>query len=366
MTEPGRLDRVPSLVEITRRGAFEASHRYWVPEWSAEENVRRFGPCTSPFGHGHNYTVEVTVRGPIDERMGMAINVVEVDRALATVIRRFDHRFINAEVAEFQAARLLPCVETLACSIRRAVSEELRAGGGDRRSGEGQGVGDSRAPTEVCVVAARVAEDETLAGVCEWRGPSPAGVALTPRPSPRGRGARGEGVPPVEEGRGLADVPQYPEAGMTPRTKGVAMGDAVASEVVSLVRSYTFSAAHRLHAAALTPEENRAIFGKCNNPYGHGHTYQLDVTITGAPDPRTGMVVDLAQLDAAVQDHVLGRVDHRHLNLEVPPFDVVNPTSENVARAIWEWLAPVCPGPLAAITLHETPRSRFTLRQEEA
>lgn len=309
----GLASTVPHVVEIVRQRAFEASHRYWVPEWSEEENWRRFGPCTSLFGHGHNYVAEVAVRGPVDARTGMVVNVVEIDRALAAVVSRFDHRFINSEVPGFGPTEPLPCVEMLARYVCREVAAVMRV------SGIAPAIG---------VTAARVAEDETLAGVCRL---------VENTSGPTGKYA----------------------------SEAQAMDNVTVSEVVSLVRSYTFSAAHRLHASALTTEENRAVFGKCNNPHGHGHNYQLDVTIVGVPDPRTGMVVDLAQLDAVVQEHVLARVDHRHLNYEVPPFDVVNPTSENVARVIWEWLAPDCPGTLAEITLHETPRSRFTLRTEE-
>lgn len=309
----GSATAVPHVVEIVRQRAFEASHRYWVPEWSEEENRRRFGPCTSLFGHGHNYVAEVTVRGPVDVRTGMVVNVVEIDRALAAVVSRLDHRFVNVEIPGFGPTDPLPCVEVLARYVRRKVSEAMRASG--------------IAPS-IGVVAARVAEDETLAGVCRL-------VEITSEPAEMHA------------------------------SKEQTMRDATVCEVVNLVRSYTFSAAHRLHASALTPEENRTVFGKCNNPHGHGHNYQLDVTIVGVPDARTGMVVDLAQLDAVVEEHVLARVDHRHLNCEVPPFDVVNPTSENVARVIWEWLVPVCPGTLAEITLHETPRSRFTFRKAE-
>lgn len=134
-------------------------------------------------------------------------------------------------------------------------------------------------------------------------------------------------------------------------------------EAVFLTRTYTFSAAHRLHEIALSDDANRELFGKCNNPHGHGHTYQLEVTVGGAPDSTTGMVVDLVELDRAVEAHVLSRVDHRHLNHEVPPFDKLNPTSENVVRVIWEWLEPVCPASLESLTLYETFRSGFTVRR---
>lgn len=135
--------------------------------------------------------------------------------------------------------------------------------------------------------------------------------------------------------------------------------------VTSLTRVYTFSAAHRLHNPALSPEENRELFGKCNNQHGHGHDYRLEVTIGGEPDARTGMIVDLAALDAAVGEHLIDRWDHRHLNLELPEFAELNPTSENVVRVAWQRLVgPVAPARLTKLVLWETPKSAFEYRGE--
>ena len=106
--------------------------------------------------------------------------------------------------------------------------------------------------------------------------------------------------------------------------------------MVYLTRRYRFSAAHRLHNDTLTPEENQRIYGKCNNPYGHGHNYTLDLTVGGPVDPSTGMVLNLAVLDQLVQEHVLDRFDHRHLNLDVDIFRTVTPTTENLCVEIFK------------------------------
>ena len=90
--------------------------------------------------------------------------------------------------------------------------------------------------------------------------------------------------------------------------------------LVRISRVETFCAAHRLHNPSLTDEENRAIFGKCNWPNGHGHNYRLEVTLRGPVDPRTGMVMNLVDLKAAIQDAVLSKVDHRNLDKDVPFF----------------------------------------------
>ena len=102
-------------------------------------------------------------------------------------------------------------------------------------------------------------------------------------------------------------------------------------------RRYMLSASHRLHTAALTAEENRAAYGKCNNEHGHGHNYVVEVLVGGAVDAETGMVVDLVALDEAVRERVLDRFDHANLNLD-PLFADRVPTTENLCKAIFDLL----------------------------
>jgi 6-pyruvoyltetrahydropterin/6-carboxytetrahydropterin synthase len=108
--------------------------------------------------------------------------------------------------------------------------------------------------------------------------------------------------------------------------------------MVYLTRRYRFSAGHRLHNDALDAEENRRIYGKCNNPNGHGHNYLLEVAVSGAIDPATGMVFDLAALDGIVADRVLGKFDHKNLNLDVENFCTLVPTTENLCMEIYQLL----------------------------
>jgi 6-pyruvoyltetrahydropterin/6-carboxytetrahydropterin synthase len=130
--------------------------------------------------------------------------------------------------------------------------------------------------------------------------------------------------------------------------------------VVTLTRSYEFAAAHRLHAALLPAGENERVFGKCNNPAGHGHNYVLEVTVGGEPDPETGLVMEVPRLDAVVHAEVVDRYDHRHLNEDVPEFRDTIPTSENLVRIIWERLAPGLGGALRRVTVRETDRNVFS------
>ena len=124
-------------------------------------------------------------------------------------------------------------------------------------------------------------------------------------------------------------------------------------------RRYTLSASHRLHADALTDEENRAAYGKCNNPHGHGHNYVVEVLVGGAVDEATGMVIDLAALDAVVQAKIVARFDHRNLNLD-PVFERQVPTTENLCRTAFELLQDALPaGQLECVRVEETENNFF-------
>jgi 6-pyruvoyltetrahydropterin/6-carboxytetrahydropterin synthase len=103
---------------------------------------------------------------------------------------------------------------------------------------------------------------------------------------------------------------------------------------VHLGRRYTFCASHRLHSPALSEAENKALYGKCNNPFGHGHNYEVEVTVRGQVDPVTGRAVDLAALDSLVETQILAPFRFRNLNEEVPAFRSDVPTTENLASEV--------------------------------
>lgn len=124
-------------------------------------------------------------------------------------------------------------------------------------------------------------------------------------------------------------------------------------------RRYTLSASHRLHTAALDAGQNRAAYGKCNNPHGHGHNYIVEVLVAGPVDPETGMVINLARLDEAVQATVLDRFDHANLNLD-PMFADRVPTTENLCKAVFQLLQEsVAPAELAHVRVEETENNFF-------
>src|SRR5215831_13190484 len=274
------------MIYATRVKEFEASHRYFLSDLSEEENRKLFGKCVSPYGHGHNYRCELTLRGEVDQRSGMVINIKDVDDVMAQVIKQLDHKFINAQVPEFQ--NRVPTTENLALYLKDHLEAAFRNN------------------PEITVDDVKLYEEKYL----------------------------------------------YAEASVGGK--------------VSLTRGYVFSAAHRLHSNAMSEEENNQVFGKCNNPYGHGHNYELEVTVSGTPDNRTGMIVDLGHLDRIVNEEIIDKFDHKHLNEEVAPFDELNPTSENVAKVIYEKLAPRLTDLVKfdKVLLRETPRSFFEYRLE--
>lgn len=269
---------------LSRSFAFEASHRYWLPDASPEENSRLFGKCVSLHGHGHNYMLRVTLRGEVDPRTGMVINITALDDALKETVQEFDHKFINLDHPAFH--NRVPTTENLASYFYSRAQQWFSAEG-------------------AAYLLSRIAlyEEPTL-----W-----------------------------------ADV--------FDNTAGVTM--------VSLSKTFGFSAAHRLHSAVLSAEENRTVFGKCNNLHGHGHNYELIVTVSGDIDQRTGMLIDLGLLMQIVQDEIIERFDHKHLNEDTLEFRSLNPTGENIVKVIWDLLKPKLGARLTKLGLWETPRNFF-------
>jgi 6-pyruvoyltetrahydropterin/6-carboxytetrahydropterin synthase len=272
---------VNTMVYATRRFEFSAAHRYWRDDWGREQNERVFGKCTSPYGHGHNYTLDVTVKGTPDPVTGMIMNMVELKAIVGAVVEEFDHKHLNEDTPYFK----------------------------------------ERIPTTENII-------RVLWGLIAPR--MPAGAAL-------------------------ARLRLYEMNDLWAEYDG--------AEEASFSRSYVFSAAHRLHAPALSDAENRAIYGKCDNPNGHGHNYTLEVTIKGAIDAATGMVIDLVELDRIVRG-VLDTLDHKHLDREIAAFAQQTSTAENIVVYLWGELATRLEGRLAHLKLWETNKNVFEYSRE--
>jgi 6-pyruvoyltetrahydropterin/6-carboxytetrahydropterin synthase len=135
-------------------------------------------------------------------------------------------------------------------------------------------------------------------------------------------------------------------------------------EMIEYTEQFEFAAAHRLHNSALSDQENRAIFGKCNNPRGHGHNYVVEVSVAGDGEPPPGLSFR-GRLVKVVQSQVLNRFDHKHLNEDTAEFHHLNPTVENITRVIWDLLAEALPPiRLVAVRVYETPKTWAEYREK--
>lgn len=270
-----------SCVRLQRRIAFSSGHRYWLPHLSPEQNHAVFGPWASQFNHGHNYVLWVTAEGEVDPINGMVVNIKWIDDVLKEkVIRPFDQKSINDEIAEFSGKA--PTIENLLLHFS-TILDEL--------------------PGAARLVHLKLEEHPLLFGELDL------------------------------------SLPEGP--------------------MISLTRIYEFAASHRLNTEALSAEENLRLYSKCNHINGHGHNYVLEVTVSGDPDPISGMLADLGALDQVVEERVLGRYDHRNLDLDIEELRGKVTTSEVVAEAIFAQLENRVPGRLERIRLHETARNIF-------
>ena len=274
---------------LTRQTAFEASHYNRILGLSDIENFELFGPAANPNSHGHNYVLEVMVKGDLDTDDGMVINLTELDRLLKSEIQtHYDHKHLNKQHPVFaENPHIQPTCENIAIDIWQRLVSSLPNG-----------------------LLHRVRLYESTKQYADYHGD---------------------------------DIMVY------------------------FTKVYEFSAAHRLHSQQLSDEENLEIFGKCNNPAGHGHNYVLEVTVKGTVDPKTGLVVDLKLLDEVVEKEVFSRFDYKHLNLDTSEFENVNPTSENFVKVIWDVLEPnLQPVLLHRVRLRETPKNHFDFYGEHA
>ena len=133
---------------------------------------------------------------------------------------------------------------------------------------------------------------------------------------------------------------------------------------LSLTRRYRFSASHRLDAPQLSEAQNRRIYGKCNSPYGHGHNYALEVTVTGPVDSATGMIANLGELDPFIEREVIEPFDHKYLNEDVAAFQSLVPTTENVCREIFRRLEKFPSARLERVRIEETSKNSFEIARE--
>ncbi|XP_032393991.1 6-pyruvoyl tetrahydrobiopterin synthase [Etheostoma spectabile] len=141
--------------------------------------------------------------------------------------------------------------------------------------------------------------------------------------------------------------------------------NSAAERIGHITRAQSFSACHRLHSIHLSDEENKRVYGKCNNPNGHGHNYKVEVTVRGKIDSLTGMVMNLTDLKRCIEEVIMVPLDHKNLDKDVPYFANVVSTTENVAVYIWDNMVKVLPSNLLyEIKIHETDNNIVIYRGE--
>jgi 6-pyruvoyltetrahydropterin/6-carboxytetrahydropterin synthase len=127
----------------------------------------------------------------------------------------------------------------------------------------------------------------------------------------------------------------------------------------TMTKRYRFAASHRLHTPKLSDAENRRVYGKCDSPYGHGHNYEVEVTLGGKVDPATGMIANLGELDPFVERRVTEAFDHKYLNEEIAEFESVVPTSENICKEIFRRLKEFPGARVERVRVEETSKNSF-------
>jgi 6-pyruvoyltetrahydropterin/6-carboxytetrahydropterin synthase len=403
------------LLTVSKRLEFSASRRLYVQGWSEQENLATFGPeAKARHGSGRNYAAYFVFTGPVDPATGMLINISEIKERAGKVVRdRFDHKFLNENNSSFRdipptaeniarqlyldvgslfsdgVARLVACHLTESpersatfysngvceanywfefSAARRTISPRLSAEENARLFGAATSIHGHnyrarltyRSPKSSVIQAVPIigynAIDDCLRTLRE---------ELDHRYL--NEDVAGLGQRPVTT-ESLANYIYQQASAMTPLDRirlhenADFFAEAWKDTVVFLGMRMGFYAAHRLCAATLSDAENTRLYGKCNNPLGHGHGYVTETTIGGEYDERSGTLYDFVALRRAIHESLEPWLD-RHLDLETEDFRNAPSTGENIVRALWPKIDNRIEQRVVRLRLWETPNNRFTLRR---
>jgi 6-pyruvoyltetrahydropterin/6-carboxytetrahydropterin synthase len=402
------------LLTVSKRLEFSASRRLFVKEWSDAENLAAFGPETSArYGTGRNYVAYFVFSGAVDSTTGMLMNISEIKERVGEVLHDgFDHKFLNEDNQAFTTVP--PTTENIArqlfidaAPLFSATSAQLVAchlSESEDRSATYFGTGALESNYWFEFSAARqttsprltAEENQKLFGVAA--SPFGHGHNYRARLTFRGESDAG-GLPSVRftdiesclkslrkelDHKNLnQEVLALIDQAITTENLARHIHERVREKLrISRVRLHErsdffaehwdgekyflgmqipFSAAHRLHAA-LSDEENLALYGKCSNPLGHGHRYLTEATISGPFDERSGALMDFAAFQTAIAEAVQPWQD-KHLDLEIDEFRDKPSTGENIVQALWPRFDSRLDGRLVRLRLWETANNRFTLRK---
>lgn len=401
------------FLTVSKRLEFSASRRLYSRRLSDSENLATYGEETAArYGTGRNYVAWFVFTGSVDPATGMLMNISEIKRRAGGVIdERYDHRFLNEDNADF--ADVVPTPDRVAEQLARDVGPLFDDSGAtltavhliesDERSATAYTSGVTESDYSFRFSAARRtmsphlsdAENAALFGRAasafghghEYR------VRLSAR---RKAGAAADESPAQatalvdaltaeldhrnlnEEVPALRDQPMTTEALATYiRTRAEAafsidrvrlhergdfFAESYADGEVRLGMQAAFSAAHRLQSYTFSDEQNRSMYGKCNNERGHGHLYIAEATIGGEYDARTGTLYNFDAFAKAMNDAV-APWRNRHLDLETEEFRGRPSTGENIVQTLWDRTNPLLQDRLQRLRLWETSNNRFTLRR---
>jgi 6-pyruvoyltetrahydropterin/6-carboxytetrahydropterin synthase len=401
------------LLTVSKRLEFSASRRLFVKRWSDAENLAAFGPETrARYGTGRNYVAYFIFTGPVDRTTGMLINISEIkERAGKIVDERFDHKFLNEDNPAFRdtaptvenisrqlyldVAPLFSDVDAELAACHLIESPERSATFYSGGACDGNHWFEFSAARQTMSPNLTPAENERLFGKAASLHGHNYRARLTfrrDRPPPDGPLVQNIDVEACikslnteldhrhlnQDVAGLKDRPITTESLASYIRERVAVSlpidrvrvherDDLFAEVwgegsIFLGTRMPFSAAHRLHVPTFSDEQNAALFGKCDNPHGHGHLYVAEATVGGSYDRRSGTVYDSGVVQSAMKDSLAPWRD-RHLDLETEDFRETPSTGENIVRALWSKIDNRVTQQLVRLRLWETANNRFTLRR---
>ena len=403
------------LLTVSKRLEFSASRRLHVEGWSDKENLAAFGPETNArYGSGRNYVAYFVFSGPVDPATGMLINISEIKERAGRIVRqRFDHKFLNQDNPSFLAvpptaeniarqlfldvaplfsdnvAKLVACHLTEspersatfysngACeanysfefsAARKTMSPGLSAEENARLFGTATSIHGHNYRIRLTYRSSESFSSKDLP-LIRYDVIEPSLHALRDQLDHRylNRDVAGLANRPLTT-ESLADYIYQRAESMTPldRVRLHEREDFFAevwnNGAVFLGMRIGFHAAHRLCAAILSDAENARLYGKCNNPLGHGHGYLTEATVGGDFDERSGTLYDFVGLRKAIEDSLEPWQD-RHLDLETKDFRNAPSTGENIIRALWPKIDNRLNQQLVRLRLWETANNRFTLRR---
>ena len=400
---------------ISKRFEFCASHRCFVLSWPPEKNYAVYGDeAKGNFGHGHNYKAHFVFQGPVDAKTGLMINFNIIKEILGDLIaEKYDHKFLNSDAPPFD--KIVPTLENL--------TRQLLAEAADLFSGQAVQpvvchVIESPENSATAFVSGRIERDFWLEFSAARRTYSPNlseeenfkifGQAASPSGHVHNYRVKITMGGELNQDNGLLlPLPMAAEVISILRSeldhknlntdvhglKGLPMTTEILANYiwqkmekelpVKRIRLYEksdffveyhghdsffmgienkFQAAHRLHSPQLSEQENKDVYGKCNNPNGHGHQYRVECTIGSRLDEKSGTLYNLVELNRMLVS-TLAEWGYKHLELETADFKEEPSTGENIIHALWSKLEEKLGEKLHRLRIWETPNNRITLRK---